>query len=356
MNFIYQHINYTLHLRIKFLLFAPFLISNIFLAAQDIHFTQFSILPSQLSPSFTGFYDGNFRAATIYRNQWSTVKVPYNTLGIAVEGKLLETKRIYSNLSLGFNGFFDQAGDSRLQSIYAQIPLSYNISLPIKKLSSLSIGIGAYTGILRNQLRIDQLQFDNQYTGEVYDPTIPIAENFENLAFTKPDLGIGFHTKCSILNKVSISIGFGIHHLLKTKQSFLNDNLYVSLNKRYSLPSSIKWQINPKWSLQADYLFQSQNKYVHEHLTGLLASYYIQNNYPAIKYLRFGSYYRVNDAVTAIFQYGSNQFIAGISYDANVSKFTKATNSYGAIELSFIYIFKKIQKKNLKYKVNCSIL
>ena len=65
-------------------------ISN--LHAQDIHYTQFTLQGMQQSPAFAGNFDGNHRFATLYRNQWATVSVPYNTLGFSYDVNILESK------------------------------------------------------------------------------------------------------------------------------------------------------------------------------------------------------------------------------------------------------------------------
>ncbi len=51
-------------------------------AAQDIHFSEFYNTPLQLNPSYTGFFNGDYRFTAIYRDQWSTIGVPFLLLKV----------------------------------------------------------------------------------------------------------------------------------------------------------------------------------------------------------------------------------------------------------------------------------
>lgn len=51
--------------------------------AQNPHFSQFYTFASQLNPSLVGNYDGSYRVAAVYRNQWSSAlqQSGYTTIG-----------------------------------------------------------------------------------------------------------------------------------------------------------------------------------------------------------------------------------------------------------------------------------
>lgn len=322
--------------------------------AQDIHFTQFTLQPLQQSPSLTGSFDGDYRIAALYRNQWASVAVPYNSMGLAFDTKIYETKKYGSFVGLGANLFLDQAGDGRLQSIYAQIPFSYNTYVPLNATSTLKFGLGAYLGILNKSIRTDQLQFDNQFNGYVYDANIPIAENFDKLNFIKPDIGLGYNVGFNFNKKFELGLAFGLHHLNRIEESFLGNNLHLALAKRISLPVYFKYSISDKWQLQADYLFQDQ-EVKKEHVFGFIASYFIKNKYPAQTAIEFGSYYRYKDAVCSIVRYRKNNFVAGLSYDINVSNLRPASNTYGGVELGLVYFIKNVKDPKIINKRSCFV-
>ena len=53
--------------------------------AQDIHFSQVDANPLLLNPAYAGFYDGAGRFGIIYRNQWASVSIPFQTFAITGE-------------------------------------------------------------------------------------------------------------------------------------------------------------------------------------------------------------------------------------------------------------------------------
>ena len=56
------------------------------LFAQDQHFTQFYASPLTLNPALTGAFDGKFRIAFIYRDQWRNVlDRPYVTYSAGMD-------------------------------------------------------------------------------------------------------------------------------------------------------------------------------------------------------------------------------------------------------------------------------
>jgi hypothetical protein len=45
--------------------------------AQHIHFSQFSETPLLRNPALAGIFYGDFRVQAVFRNQWSSVTVPF---------------------------------------------------------------------------------------------------------------------------------------------------------------------------------------------------------------------------------------------------------------------------------------
>lgn len=322
--------------------------------AQDIHFTQFTLQGLQQSPALTGNFEGNFRFAALYRNQWATVAVPYNTLGFQFDGKVYETKKFTSFLASGLLLSGDQAGDAQLRTYQAQIPLSYTMYLALSKQTSLKIGSGLYAGLLHKSININNLQFDNQYNGDFFDPQIAIAENFGNLQMNRLDLGWGANIGINIKEKTSFGIALGMHHLVPIKESFIAGGEGIVLQRRYSLPAFASFSVHPKWDIRLDYLFQKQGVF-HEHVYGAIASYYFKKSGAAVTALEWGSYYRHQDALAAIVRFRKNSWLASFSYDVNLSNARPATNTYGGTEIALVYILKKVKEPQIKNKRQCYV-
>src|SRR5687767_14196165 len=56
--------------------------------SQDIHFSQFFETPLLRNPSLAGIFTGDLRLQMVYRTQWSSVTVPYQTGSFNAEYKL----------------------------------------------------------------------------------------------------------------------------------------------------------------------------------------------------------------------------------------------------------------------------
>ena len=78
-------------------------------AGQDIHFSQVDADPVLLNPAYAGFYQGTGRFGVVYRNQWASVSIPYQTVAVTGEAALWRGGT-RSGLSVGATVFNDDAG------------------------------------------------------------------------------------------------------------------------------------------------------------------------------------------------------------------------------------------------------
>lgn len=319
--------------------------------AQDVHYTQYSFLPMLHSPANSGFFDENFRFSAIYRNQWASVPVNYNSFGAAFDANFLEHFKTGSKFGAGFNFYFDQAGDSKFQTLHLMLPLAYHIYIPIKE-SKFKISIGVEAGIQYKALSTDKLYYDSQFNGEVFDESAGNNETFTNLNVINPDFGTGINLEFETNKKMKFGAGFALKHLNNAKEAYLNSNLKPSLRKRFVVPVYAYIPIGNKFDVNISYLFNEQNQ-SQEHLTGIMFGYFFQNIGVYKKKINLGVFYRVLDAPSIAIQYETNQFKIGLSYDITTSDFAKATNTYGGVELGATYLIKNIEKPNLKINKKC---
>ncbi len=318
---------------------------------QDIHYTQYSFLPLLQNPASVGFFDANMRFSTIYRNQWATVPVNYNSIGFSYDLNFLEHFKTGSKAGAGLNFYFDQAGDSKFQTMHLMIPLAYHFYLPIND-NKLKISLGAEGGFQYKALSTADLYYDSQFNGEVFDKDAQTNENFSSLNVFNLDVGAGLNFEFETESEIKIGLGFAIKHLNNAEEYYLNNNIKPILRKRFVIPAKLFMPLGDKWDIDFSYLFNFQNK-SQEHLIGLLFGYYLENISVYKKKINFGVFYRVQDATSIVLQYETNNFKTGLSYDVNLSKFTKATNSYGGVELGFTYLLHNVLKTNLKLNKKC---
>src|SRR5579883_2790893 len=94
--------------------------------AQDIHFTQFTAVPLVINPAFTGNAGGLYRAAAIYRSQWSSVTTPYITYGASFDAPVVYDLSVDDALALGVQVYNDKAGDGNLTNFTGLASVAYH--------------------------------------------------------------------------------------------------------------------------------------------------------------------------------------------------------------------------------------
>src|SRR5215471_13501157 len=83
--------------------------------AQDPNFSQFFASPITLNPALTGKFDGVYRFAANYRNQWPTINNAYTTATASFDMGIMKDRiPDYDQFGLGFMGYTDRAGDGVL--------------------------------------------------------------------------------------------------------------------------------------------------------------------------------------------------------------------------------------------------
>src|SRR6187455_1315188 len=77
---------------------------------QDPHFSQYFSSPLTLNPAMAGYFKGDSRVSTNFRQQWRSVGDPFITGTVSYDGKLLQS-RIAENdvLAIGVLALFDES-------------------------------------------------------------------------------------------------------------------------------------------------------------------------------------------------------------------------------------------------------
>src|SRR5436190_18049457 len=87
--------------------------------AQDPNFSQFFASPLTLNPAMTGKFDGEFRVAGNYRNQWPSINNAYTTATVSFDMDIMKNKvPINDQFGIGVLGLTDRAGDGVLTNNY----------------------------------------------------------------------------------------------------------------------------------------------------------------------------------------------------------------------------------------------
>ncbi len=308
--------------------------------AQDLHFSQYDHAPLFLSAGQTGLFAGDYRFAANYRSQWFSVPVPYSTFAASAEARLLGDRLENDVFAVGVLAWHDKAGDSELSSSQAQISISYAKQL----VKGLFLYGGVYLGGGQRRFKMDRLQFDDQYTGDQFDPTRISAEQSvgrnTNLAYL--DVGMGAGLRWQLSRRTYINAGFAMMHLNTPKQSFMSGE--VELPVRLNLHAAASAQISTRGDLVLTTQIQRQQTYSSS-MFGLMYRYHLNLKRGRETAVFFGSLYRLGDAVAPILGINYQTWQAALSYDVNLSAFNVATNRHGAVELSLIYTVQKLDKE-----------
>jgi type IX secretion system PorP/SprF family membrane protein len=305
-------------------------------SGQDLHFSQFFNSPLTTNPANTGFIpDANYRVGVNYRNQWSSVPVPYKTYSVFGDAQLLRDKWYYGWLGVGGVLLEDEAGDGVLKSTKLYGSIAYHQLLGDNSL----LALGFNGGVATKRIDISKLtfpsQFNDSYGKWFFDRSLPSGENFFSSSILYFDLQAGMNYAYFPTDNIYVNAGFSVQHLNTPKETFLSDG-DNEIGRRYIgfLNASIKLMDNLIINPGAYYTTQSGAS---ETVFGTWLAYNLSG--PGGDYqLLGGVYYRMKDAVIPMVGYQLRQWRLMFSYDVTVSSFNAADSRRGAYELSLVYL------------------
>ncbi|MCS6934422.1 MAG: PorP/SprF family type IX secretion system membrane protein [Chitinophagales bacterium] len=330
--------------------------------AQDLHFSQYYTHASWLNPSLVGNYDGSFRLAAIYRNQWTSAlsRYGFQTVGADVDFCMLEGYLRSDKLAVGVGFFNDRSGQAGLSILNANLTVAYHKGIGKNNEHRLSLGLqGAFI-----QKRVEDPLFGDQFLGHNATPANASAENFTR-GFAQGDFNAGLYWRSNIKDKVRIGFGAGAYHLIEPRQSIVFNQGTGEKDKKSVLPRKYNVDFNleafltknKKVSLSPEFLFMYQQPFM-ELLPGLSATYYFNTGFrnnnsisAGLRYRYSGLTFGTSDAVIVLTNVEFRNIRLGFAYDVNVSSLSAATNNRGAFELSLAYIGETIKS----FKANKSL-
>ena len=302
--------------------------------AQDQNFSQFYELPLMRNPALGGIFDCNFRVKSVFRKQWQSVTVPYQTAAISMEMKLPSGTGNWHNL--GLQMMYDVAGDSRLKRV--SILPAYTFHLQVKEENFLSMGVIA--GPVSTQFDPYKLSWNDQFVNGQYSPTNPTQQTFRSGGRNYFDLGMGVAFTRPFGELGNLYLGYSMYHinkpivsLDKTNDSIPRLAMRHGLNLGLTVPSGARDAL----TLYGDAFWQGGNQmtvFGGFYTISLANEYYDEQNKTS---LHLGGVYRWNDAFIPVIKLDYSQFSFGLSYDMNVSKLKTASQGRGGFELTISY-------------------
>jgi Bacteroidetes-specific putative membrane protein len=306
--------------------------------AQDVHFTQFTASPLIVNPAFTGNFSGSFRAAAIYRDQWSSITNGFRTYAVSVDAPIVNDLSHDDYLAAGIQLYNDRAGDANLQNLTALGSIAYHKFLGTKADKALSVGLqGGYT---QKSLDLSKLYFQDEYQDGSWNPGVGLETAGMNNKVNYFTINAGISWSHSATERFGYVIGLGANNLNQPQESFKKKkNSDVGLGMRYTAQVGAIAYVSEKFSLRPAVLYQSQAS-ASEVVAG--NEFHLILGDPEIRSFAtavfLGGWYRLDDAIMATCGVEFKGFRLGLSYDYNSSALKTASNGRGGFEISLVYV------------------
>jgi type IX secretion system PorP/SprF family membrane protein len=321
-------------------------------AQADIHFSQFYETSILRNPALTGVFSDNYKFSAFYRNQWSSITYPYQTLQLSTEYRFALGRSSYDFLSFGVLGYQDEAGDlnQKITGIYPAI--NFNKQLDQRNNSYLSFGFTG--GYIQYSFDPAKATFNNQFQNGLFSPSNPTFENLPvpNMAFTDVGAGINFNISPGALNSVTYMIGAAGYHFSQPVFSYYRDYKIIQY-VRWNVNAAMIRELNDNVLLQLHGNFAKQGTYT-EIIAGCLVGYRSFSAFEEAVYTFYaGLFYRYQDAIIPTVKLKYKSLSIGLSYDVNVSTLTPASNAEGGLEITAIVSGTYPKNKGYDKKTPC---
>ena len=329
----------------KIFTFICIVIGSLNLIAQDLHFSQYNNTPLLINPGLTGMGNGYSRANLNYRSQWSATSNSYSTTALSLDFPIYGEKMNWKNgyLATGLSFFRDNAGGGIINNTEANLALSS--ILYVGKEAKLSLGVlGGYT---QKSINPDNIQWDSQYNGFRYDPSLSSQENIVSTSSGNLDVSAGISYKYAVSqvgmssnghgNNILFETGIAAFHLLEPTFDFLG-NSNAQTSRRYVAHARFLKSVASPFVIGGSFLFMQQTQ-IREYNIGVEMRYILHG---ATKYTGFlkDAYlgvqilYRYQEAIIPVLSYKFNNWKISTSYDYTLSEYSNANSSVGGFEIS----------------------
>jgi type IX secretion system PorP/SprF family membrane protein len=317
------------------------------LKAQDPNFSQFFASPLTLNPALTGKFDGVFRVAGNYRNQWPTINNAFTTATISMDaGILRNTIPDYDQFGVGIMAFTDKSGNGVLQNNFLALSTAYHKALDENGFHQ--IGLGFQGTYVNKRLDIASLKFESMLRSDGFTGLMDESFSSNQIKLSYFDMNLGVLYNGTTDGSNNFYFGASMYHVNHPKETFKQGN-YL-LDPRVTIQAG---GMVPVGEYNAFHFSANHSRQANATNTVIGGAYMINvaQDLGSPTNLYLGSWYRFGDAIIPYVGLEFGEFQLGASYDVNTSSLKPASNMRGGAEISLIYI-KKHTDPNAK-KLNC---
>lgn len=327
---------------------------------QDIHFSQFTQAPLQINPAQAGTTSW-IRGILIFKNQWNSIPVPYNTIGASFDQKIKKRWKQLSpktrtllfkavsekGLGWGVTILNDRAGDGKMGTLMANFSLAYQLQVSARGM----LAAGLQAGMVQRSIKYGNLTWENQYSSTSaggFDPGLDPIENFSDNKFIYPDVSCGlFYANRKNERYMrgndqrDLVFGVSLMHVNRPKHSFFKTDERLNTRAMFH-GSGIVGIKNTNFSLVPGVMYARQGPN-RELLVGTLIRYMLKEDSKYTGYVKgaafsLGGYYRRKDAAVIAGMMEFSAYAIGLSYDINYSKLKAASYGRGGFEITLRFL------------------
>ena len=312
---------------------------------QDIHFSQFNEMPLNLNPALAGNSEATKRAGLIYRNQWNSVTVPFQSTGVFAEYRLTHEKLKNNVVGIGLQFLNDRAGSGAL--VQNHVLTSFNVQRFIDKKQKKLLSIGLNLGFFQKSYDESKLNFESDFAYESASfVSSGSGQNLGNTNIIKADIGLGGNFSYYHKSGKYSNIGLSFSHLNTPNQSFFGGDSPLSIKKTLHGRTVLKVKKNIYAYPTLLASFQNKSTTI---AAGGEVIYALGRKLIEDTEVKLGAYYRLGDAL--FFTFGINHDNWGINfgYDLTNSGLSAAGKNVNAFEISITIKNKLLKTLNPRY-------
>ncbi len=304
------------------------------ISSQDFHFSQFLASPVYINPANTGNFQGDYRLSGNYRDQWSSIAIPYKTVAISMDRNFfLFHKKIGGGISL----IGDQSGDIGLTTSKLFFSGTYYHTI-----DGYNLHFGIQPGLLLRTYGSNEITYPDQYDHSIgyFNPSIPTQELINSGKRLLFDLNTGI-VASKVFGKYFTEAGISLFNINSPKETFNRKVMKDRMPVKQIYFARMETKLDEHWKIYPEILYAREKKGI-DFLTGTRLSYKLDENNLHIKNLLFGAYFRNMifrnaDAIILLAGLEVQKFKFAVNYDFNVFSLSRATSFTGAFEISIIY-------------------
>ncbi len=318
-------------------------------SCQDYHFSQFNASPLNLNPALAGSINGKSRIIANYRNQWSQIlgRNSYQTYALSYDRRQNLKSEDYFGLGLSYYG--DVSGSTRFSTIQLALSCSYARTLSKSNTSTHSLIGGLQFGLA--QRKIDQSSLRWPIQNNIHYPSGFVT----NPDFLYSDFNGGLVWVSRFGERKSFHAGFSAFYINRPNISF-QINSIQSMSIKTSIHAGSVLPLSFRFSLLPSVLYLNQGVHSQLNIGSMLSvsnlSHSIISHFQGGVFCRVGQDLRGRihpDAIISILSIQIKGLQLGFSYDITISKLNN--NTFGAMELSVGYVFKKKNREVTPYEI-----